>query len=174
MKDAFDDWSDEVLHMREQHAAEIAAGQIKRYAMFSRMPVKDAAGALVIGYERKLSVVGLSEAEADILLKNDIHAAIAAIRLKTFGLPKLSEPRLAVVAHLALLLGAPLVQTLTEFWRALRAEDYEAAADEMLLSVWPRLIGNEARDKQRALDLVFMMRTGNVRPPRANEGSTVQ
>lgn len=159
---------EESFYARERHAIDLAADQIKRYAIFSRVPMKDAAGMLVVGYERKIGIVGVSEEEADIMLRNDLADVLRAIRRNVFGAPKLSEARLAVVAHLCLLLGVEHVRQLGEFWRAIAANDYETAADEMMLSAWPRFIGEQARDKQRALDLLFMMRTGQTRPPRAN------
>lgn len=163
-----DAFTEEGFYARERHAIDLAAEQIKRYAIFNRVPTKDAAGILVVGYERKIGIVGVSEQEADMMLRHDLGDVIRAIRANVFGAPLLSEARLAVVAHLCLLLGVDQVKSLADFWRAMKEEDYEAAADEMMLSAWPRFIGNDARDKQRALDLVFMMRTGRTRPARAN------
>lgn len=164
---AHDAFTEEGFYARERHAIDLAAEQIKRYAIFNRVPTKDTAGVLVVGYERKIGVVGVSEEEADVMLRNDLRDVMRALRQNAFGSPLLSEARLAVVAHLCLLLGVEPVRALVEFWRAVKAEDYETAADEMMLSAWPRFIGNDMRDKQRALDLVFMMRTGQTRPPRA-------
>lgn len=164
---AHDAFTEEGFYARERHAIDLAAEQIKRYAIFNRVPTHDAAGILVVGYERKIGIVGVSEHEADMMLRHDLGDVLRAIRNNVFGMPLLSEARLAVVAHLCLLLGVEQVKTLREFWRTMKAEDYEAAADEMMLSAWPRFIGNDARDKQRALDLVFMMRTGRTRPPRS-------
>lgn len=163
-----DAFTEEGFYARERHAIDLAAEQIKRYAIFNRVPTYDAAGILVVGYERKIGVVGVSEHEADTMLRNDLADVLRAIRNNAFGAPMLSEARLAVVAHLCLLLSVEHVKKLATFWQAMKAEDYEAAADEMMLSAWPRFIGNDPRDKQRALDLVFMMRTGRTRPPRAN------
>ena len=158
------DFEAQRIEMRDQHAQHLAAVQIKRYAQFHELPVQDMAGNVVLGWERRLNTMPLSKLEADYLLTSQIRRTFDAIHAHTFGILDLSEARLAVVLHLCVLLGIDQVRDMAEFWRAMRARDYEAAAEQMMLSMWPKFIGNDSRDKRRALDILYMLRTGHARP----------
>ena len=57
------------------NTTEIAVQQLKTDEGLRLKPYHCTAGALTIGYGRNLDAVGITEAEADILLKADIDIA---------------------------------------------------------------------------------------------------
>lgn len=173
--DAAADWEVERMYTRNDHAQHLAAAQIKRYALFHQLPVPDLAGNILLGWGRKLNLRPLTQREADYMLASDIRDTFEAINAHVFPLLRIDEARLSVVIHLCVLLGVENVKAMGEFWTAMRVEDYETAADQMLLGLWPRFVGNDLRDKERAVDIVHTMRTGKIRPRRrATDGANLQ
>lgn len=155
------------LGLREAHAQRIAQVAVRQYTSFRSMPERDVAGVLMVGYLRRIERDGVTQQEADLLLLNDLRRVSAQIRRFMFPLLRLNEVRMAVILHLAFVLGADAVKAMKALWDALRAEDYETAADVMLLSDWPTQVGRDLDERRRAVDLVRMMRTGhNKRAPK--------
>jgi lysozyme len=131
--------------------------QLKRHEGFRAHPYRCSAGRLTIGYGRNLDDVGVSEEEAETLLREDMAAAssVAARYLgEVFDEMDEREPvRLAVVENMAFNLGGRLMG-FRNFRAALGAGDWNRAADEMLDSRWARQVG------ARAVELAEQMRTG--------------
>jgi lysozyme len=98
--------------------------------------------------------VGITRAEAEILLENDIDTAILAC-VKAFPwFVELDPVRARVVANMMFNMGP---KTLSGFKRTLDAiarKDYENAAIYMLQSKWASQVGN------RAVRLAKDMKTG--------------
>lgn len=118
-------------------------------------PYRCPAGKLTIGYGRNLEDKGISNSEADILLRNDIVEAELALQ-RTFPIidGKLSMNRKRVVVNMIFNLGLSGFLQFNAMIRALANEDYQKAADEMLDSLWAKQVGN------RALKLANLMRKG--------------
>jgi lysozyme len=158
----------QAIEAAEANAQRIASVAIQRYEPLRLLPHRVAADILMLGYRRNISRDGISQTEADVLLFNDVQTLMAQIRPQTFPLMnQLNDSRLAVVLHLAFMLGVQELQSLEPFWDAIRDNDFERAADEMMLSEWPERFENES-DRRRALELVSMMRTGELRKPRVS------
>ncbi len=135
--------------------SEKAAELLRRHEGFRPKPYKGTAGKLTIVYGRNLDDRGISRAEADFLLQNDINEAVANLRLEPYWLDaKLGETRQAVLIDLCVNLGWPLFALFKKMRAALKAQDYQAAADQLEDSNWYDQVGN------RGPELVNLMRHG--------------
>lgn len=131
---------------------------IKRVAAhegFQSKPYTDTTGHLTIGYGRNLDEVGITQAEAETLLKNDLNNA----RLQCFAMfagifQDLSGNRQDVLIEMMFNLGWRKLKGFQKMRLALERKDFDMAAVEMLNSLWAKQVG------QRALDLAELMRKG--------------
>ena len=126
----------------------------RRDASGRHMPYRDSLGFLTIGFGRCLDRIGISEAEAAVLLNNDIAVAEAAVAANVVGVEALDEARMGVLVAMCFNLGLAGLLGFRRFLGALRAQDWERAAAEMLDSRWHEQVG------ARAERLVEQMRTG--------------
>ena len=118
-------------------------------------PYKCTADKLTIGYGRNLEDVGISDAEAEILLANDI-AKVEEQAYSFHWYAGLNEARQAVILNMIYNLGLAGFKTFTRTIRDIDAGDYEMAADRMMASRWAEQVG------ARAGRLSRIMRTGVV------------
>ncbi len=116
-------------------------------------PYVDTVGKVTIGVGRNLTDVGISEAEALVLLRNDIaRATTDALTFPWFG--SLDPARKAVVVSMIFNMGLPRFRGFANTIRSIEAGDYHDAAKRMLQSLWARQVG------KRAERLAATMRTG--------------
>jgi lysozyme len=127
---------------------------LRRHEGFVPTVYEDSVGVPTIGYGRNLKDVGITDAEAEVLLENDIRAAAenAHVAVSNFGL--LTDVRREVVVNMIFNLGLTRFRKFHLFLGALAEEDWERAADEMLDSRWAQQVG------QRAQELAAAMRHG--------------
>ena len=122
---------------------------------------QDSLGFWTIGVGRLIDARkggGLSNDEIDFLLENDIKTKTREVLLALPWMPRLSEPRQAVLIGMAFQMG---IGGLLKFKRALGSiEDgqYAEAAVEMLESKW----GNQT--PERAYRMAKQMETGEWTP----------
>lgn len=125
---------------------------------------RDSVGKLTIGVGRNLDDKGISPAEANFLLKNDIAEHLALLDRHCPWWRNMDEVRQRALANMAFNLGVgpsdeqPMGKLL-EFKNTLAAMargDYEAAANGMSSSTWAKQVG------LRATRLVEMMRAGTA------------
>ena len=114
-------------------------------------PYKDSVGKLTIGYGRNLDDMGISEGEAEFMLLEDITRASTAVRQFSWA-RKLDHIRADVVTEMVFNMGLPRVLGFKKMIQALREDDYEEAAVQMLDSKWATQVG------QRAITLADKMR----------------
>ena len=127
--------------------------QIKRNEGFSSTPYQCTAGKITIGYGRNLEDVGISEEEAEELLKGDINKVYSQlINYQWFA--ELDKIRSGVIVNMTFNLGLRGMLKFIKMINALSLKDYELAAKEMLDSRWARQVGG------RATELAEQMRTG--------------
>jgi lysozyme len=140
--------------MRLDPQREILKAHLREAEGFRSLPYRDTVGVLTIGYGRNLDHVGITRAEAEVLLENDVDTAILAC-VKAFPwFVELDPVRARVVANMMFNMGP---KTLSGFKRTLDAiarKDYENAAIYMLQSKWASQVGN------RAVRLAKDMKTG--------------
>ncbi len=117
-------------------------------------PYTDTVGKLTIGVGRNLTDVGISHAEAEYLLENDINSAVASLNQRWPWVGTLDPMRQRVLISMIFNLGAAGLAGFKLMLEAVRIGDYDEAADQMLASAWAGQV------KGRAVRLARMMRTG--------------
>jgi lysozyme len=117
-------------------------------------PYTDTVGKVTIGVGRNLTDDGISEAEARMLLDDDITAAWSRLPsvVRCFG--SLDDTRQHVLLDMAFNLGVDGLRHFVKMLAAIEARDFAKAADEMLASTWAKEVGD------RATELAQMMRVG--------------
>lgn len=113
------------------------------------------AGKITVGVGRNLEDVGLTEEEALILLRNDIHRARREVSQAFDWFYRLNDVRQEVILSMVINLGITKFRGFTKLHGALSARNWEKAACEMQSSLWA------AQVKGRAVELAQMMRSGN-------------
>lgn len=122
------------------------------------------AGKLTIGYGRNLEDNGITEAEAEFLLLNDVKRAMAELSTINAYNDIENSIRRAVLVCLHFNLGFPRLLLFKRMFRAIADCDYNAAAAEILDS---KVYRDACRDpnlkglKTRYERLSWMMRTGD-------------
>jgi len=136
-------------------ASKIATQQLKTDEGLRLKPYHCTAGALTIGYGRNLDAVGITEEEADLMLRADIIIAERGAEALVGNVwDQLSPARQAVLINMTFNLGRTRLAAFKNFLAALRATDYNTAASEMLDSRWANQVGD------RATRLADQMRRG--------------
>jgi len=129
--------------------------QIMNHEGLKLKPYTDTAGILTIGVGRNLADNGISQAEAMLLLSNDIANIVNDLATQNFwNRIKDDDVRARALVDMAFNLGLPKLLTFTRLITALEDGEWEAAAYEMENSKWAKQVG------ERANDLAAMMRTG--------------
>lgn len=117
---------------------------------------QDSRGYWTIGVGRLIDKSldgGLSDAEIDYLLANDIKRCRAeAEQYPWFN--KMNEPRQAVILSMLFNLGKPRFDKFQNMQAALLVGDYTLASHEMLDSRWASQVG------RRAIEMSDMMESG--------------
>ncbi len=117
---------------------------------------QDSRGYWTIGVGRLIDKsldAGLSDAEIDYLLANDIKRCRAeAEQYPWFN--KMNEPRQAVILSMLFNLGKPRFDKFQNMQAALLVGDYTLASHEMLDSRWASQVG------RRAIEMSDMMESG--------------
>lgn len=107
------------------------------------------AGKLTIGYGRNLEDVGISELEASFLLQQDllrVQQDLHHVLPEALGM---SENRYNALADMLFNLGLTRFMQFKKMLEALRMEDFDRAAREMLASAWAGQVGERARELAR-------------------------
>ena len=140
----------------DEYILKRAEALVKGHEGLELKPYNDSLGVLTIGYGRNLRDRGVSQEEAEYLLRNDLSMALAdakwAVGLATWE--NLTTMRKSVLVDMAYNLGLPKLQQFIKFIEALRDGDYEKAVEEMLDSRWARQV------KTRATHLAQLMKEG--------------
>lgn len=116
-------------------------------------PYVDTVGKTSIGVGRNLSDVGISDAECDSMLENDVTRTVAWLDRNLSWWRNLDAVRQRVIINMAFNMGGGLL-TFVNTLAAMQRGDYAAAASGMLASKWATQVG------ARAQRLAQMMRTG--------------
>ena len=134
--------------------------QLRRHEGLRLEPYKCSEGYLTIGFGRNIETNGISEAEAEFMLTNDLIACEKELKDEGWY-NQLDETRRAVVLNMAFNLGKPKLMQFKKFIGALSDDDYETASKEMITgsdgvseSKWASQVG------KRAYELAEQMRTG--------------
>lgn len=111
-------------------------------------------GKLTIGVGRNLDDVGISVPEANVLLDDDIDAAVAQCSQAFGWFATLDSVRQGVLVNMTFNLGIDGLKQFTQTLAAIERRDYPGAAKLMLQSKWADEVGG------RAARLAARMETG--------------
>jgi len=128
--------------------------QLKRDEGLRLKPYKDSVGKLTIGYGRNLDDKGISQAEAEQMLHDDVRDTAAALQRALPWSAGLDDARLGVLLNMAFNMGVQALILFRNTLALIQAGDYDKAADEMLKSKWAAQVG------PRAHRLALQMRSG--------------
>jgi len=128
--------------------------QLVRHEGLRLKVYNDSIGIPTIGVGRNLQDVGISGAEAMLMLENDITRVMVELDREMPWWRQLSEIRQLVLADMAFNLGLPRLKGFRNALEAMQERRWDDAAKEMLDSRWARQVG------PRALRLAQMMREG--------------
>lgn len=119
-------------------------------------PYNDSLGVLTIGVGRNLRDVGISKAEAMILLESDIARAEDDAYQNFPWFDSLDNARQVVVLNMIFNLGLSRFSLFTKTIQYIAAKKYREASEEMLKSGWAKQVG------QRAIELSMIMQNGKL------------
>jgi len=131
--------------------------QIKRHEGLVLHAYKDSLGYLTIGYGRLIDKAkhgGISEAEAEYLLQNDVSIVLSALHRNIMFFDRLCAPRQAVLVNMAFQMGINGLQKFKKTLSLVEMGDYDSAADNMMKSLWAKQTPN------RAAEMAEQMRSG--------------
>jgi lysozyme len=117
-------------------------------------PYRDTRNKLTIGVGRNLDDVGITRAEALMLLDNDIATVRRDVKRAFPWFAGLDPVRKDVVLDMVFNLGLARFRRFEKTIASIRAGDWENAAREMLESRWANEVG------KRATELAAMMERG--------------
>ena len=107
-------------------------------------PYTDTVGKSTIGVGRNLTDVGISKAEAMLLLENDIDNAEQSLIASWPWMRDLDPVRYAVLVNMVFNMGLGTLATFTNTLTYIKAGDYAKAAQNMLASKWAAQVGHRA------------------------------
>jgi lysozyme len=128
--------------------------QIKIHEGLRNKVYKDTKGILTIGYGRNLEGRGITDEEAEYLLKNDVNEFVEEVNRKYPWVKELNEPRRWVIYNMAFNMGMRTLSTFVNTLKAIKEKRYEDASKGMLQSRWAKQVG------KRAIDLSNQMKSG--------------
>jgi len=143
------------MRLENQGEFDRMVAQLKRHEGKVLHEYKDHLGFSTIGYGRLIEkgMGGITEAEADYLLMNDMSKFIKdAEKFDWFA--GLNPARKAVIVNMLFNLGLTRFNRFLKFKQALSEGDYLTASREMLDSKWARQV------KGRSEELAKQMETG--------------
>jgi len=131
--------------------------QLKRHEGFRSYPYLCTSGKLSVGYGRNLEDVGVTHAEAEYLLKNDVYAAIRELDKYPWA-AELDQVRFDAMVNFMFNVGANTFAKFKKMIAAMEAQDYGRASMEILDSRYAKQVG------QRAQDVSYMIEVGEYPP----------
>jgi lysozyme len=120
---------------------------LKRHEGFRAIPYKDTVGVWTFGH----GLTYITEKESDVVVRMRVAAIKATLQDE---IKHLNPTRQNVIINMAYNLGINGLRKFRHMWAAIKREDYDTAATEMLNSKWARQVGN------RATELSEIMREG--------------
>jgi lysozyme len=116
---------------------------IERHEGYRATPYIDSVGVQTIGIGHNLHKP-LTRAAVLQILRDDLADATNECLHAFPWMADLTEPRQRAVINMCFNLGLPRLQKFTKFLAAMELGNYDAAADEMLDSLWAKQVKNRA------------------------------
>lgn len=130
----------------------IAKQMLKRHEGLRLTVYQCTAGKKTIGYGRNLEDRGITEAEAETMLDNDIQSIEQGLVASFDFYKDLDDMRKAVLIDLGFNLGMAGLKGFKKMLKALEQGDYPEAAIQLLDSRYARQVTNRAMELARLLD----------------------
>ena len=127
---------------------------LKRHEGFRSKPYRCTAKKLTIGYGRNLDDVGITEVEAEFLLKVDTLQSITDVMNIFPAFDMFAENRQIALANMMFNLGKTKFRKFVNMIDAVNTGDWDRAALEAMDSRWYGQVG------ARAVELVNLLREG--------------
>jgi len=115
-------------------------------------PYTDTSGKITIGVGRNLTDVGISDADCDRMLDEDIAAAEAGLDRALPWWRKIGDVRQRVLINMAFNLGLTTLLTFHATLGAMEEGRWAAAAAGMRASLWARQVGARAERLARMIE----------------------
>jgi len=131
--------------------------QLKKHEGFRSYPYLCTSGKLTIGYGRNLQDVGITQAEAETLLKNDVYTAIRELDKYSWA-ANLDQVRYDALVNFMFNVGGRTFAMFKKMIAAIEAGNWERASMELLDSRYAKQVG------QRAQDVSYMLEVGEYPP----------
>ena len=124
---------------------------IKKHEGLRLHPYKDSVGKSTIGWGRNLEDKGITQAEAELLLSNDVHDAEDDARalLGDGVFELLTDTRKAVMVNMAFNLGLTRLRKFVIMLKAIKEGRNLDVATAMLSSKWAEQVGVRATELAR-------------------------
>lgn len=116
---------------------------IRAHEGLSLLPYEDTEGHLTIGFGHNLDS-GITIQQAYQLLESDLEICMTELDKGFSGWREHPEHVQNVLIEMQFNLGRPRLSNFKKMWAALKNDDYESAAKEMLDSLWARQVGHRA------------------------------
>jgi lysozyme len=136
--------------VRDQIASELLADESFRAFVYddaTGKPITEGSvliGNPTIGIGRCLNKKGITKAEAEILLSNDLDEITADLSKLLPVFATLDEPRSRVLVEMAFNMGVTNLLGFRDMLSAIEQEDYQSASVHMLDSTWAKQVGARA------------------------------
>lgn len=131
---------------------------VKEHEPFRAVPHKNSSNCQIIGYGTNLTERGITREEAELLVRRDLISVMARLELASYW-PRLDVNRRAALLDFALSIGLERFDSLQSFLILLADGQFAEAADRIPTD------SISVDFKTRAVDLVYIIRTGNLPRP---------
>ena len=127
---------------------------LKKHEGLRLKPYRDTVNKLTIGVGRNLDDRGISEEEANFLLKNDINICLNELKTIFENFDEFPENIKLVLIDMIFNLGKPRFLEFKKFIKAIKEKDIEKAIYEMQDSRWCEELPHRCKDDQKLLKLI--------------------
>ena len=119
---------------------------LRRHGGMRNYPYKCSANKLTIGIGRNIEDIGISDDEADYMLKNDIARVQEDLDRNVLYWREFPEPVQRALANFVFNVGITRALRFKRMWSALQQFDFETAAEELLDSKYATQVGTRANE----------------------------
>lgn len=159
--DRFDEHDAALVETLEAQLAEAAVNameMIPAYPPFSHLPSM-VNGRMLAEFARIAETRVVSKIEMQAMLQNTLPEYLAGLRMRALQHPNLGSMRIAVLVHVAMVIGLPSLLGMHTLWIAVKANRWDEGARVLLKSHWPGSASTET-ERDRIVDIADIFRTG--------------
>lgn len=143
-----------------REAKMIALEHIPAYPPFSFLPDR-VNNRMMAEFARIADTKAVSKPELTAMLDTTISGYLDAIQNRIILHPNLGSVRIAVLVHVAMVVGHTALMDMQKLWAAVRDNRWDEGARCLLKSKWPGTAATE-QEQDRIVDIAEMFRTGTA------------